>query len=118
VLGYGAAKEGPAHWWSQRVTSVALVFLTLWFLVALLRLDDLGHASVITWLSQPISAVLAILTIVVAVYHSQLGVQVVLEDYLQGGVRLTVLLLLKFLHILIGALGVFAVLRIAFGATP
>lgn len=118
VLGLGAAKEGPAHWWSQRVTSVALTLLTVWFVVALLSLDDFAYASLLEWLREPLSAVLLALLIAVSAYHSQLGVQVVIEDYLEGGARLVVLLLTKFLHVTVGALGVFAVLRIAFGATP
>jgi succinate dehydrogenase / fumarate reductase membrane anchor subunit len=118
VLGLGSAKEGVSHWWTQRVTSVALVILTLWFVSALLRLGDLGYPIVTAWMSSPFNAVLLSLLIVTAVYHSQLGVQVVVEDYVaRHGTKVIVLLLLNFLHVVVGALGVFSVLRIAFG-TP
>jgi succinate dehydrogenase / fumarate reductase, membrane anchor subunit len=118
VLGLGSAKEGVGHWWTQRVTSVALVVLTLWFVSALLRLGDLGYPIVTAWMSSPLNAVLLSLLIVTAVYHSQLGVQVVVEDYVaRHGTKVIVLLLLNFLHVVVGALGVFSVLRIAFG-TP
>jgi succinate dehydrogenase / fumarate reductase, membrane anchor subunit len=118
VLGLGSAKEGVGHWWSQRVTSVALVVLTLWFVSALLRMGDLGFPAVTAWMSSPFNAVLLSLLIATATYHSQLGVQVVVEDYVaRHGTKVAVLLLLNFLHVVAGALGVFSVLRIAFG-TP
>lgn len=118
VLGHGAAKEGVAHWWSQRVTSVALVFLGLWFIAALLSLDDLSYTLVTAWLAKPVNAVLMTLLIATTVYHSLLGVQVVVEDYISGkGAKVVVLLISKFLHVALGALGIFAILKIAFGAS-
>ena len=117
VLGLGSAKEGVGHWWGQRVSAVALVILTLWFVSALLRLGDLGHATVIAWIAAPMNAVLLSLLVGTSVYHSQLGVQVVVEDYVSHhGAKVATLLLLNFLHIVLAALGVFSVLRIAFGA--
>jgi len=117
VLGLGSAKEGAAHWWSQRVSAVALVLLGLWFAAALLCLDDFSHATVLAWLGAPLNAVLASLLIGTAAYHSQLGVQVVVEDYIANkGWKIVTMLLVNFLHVALGALGVFSVLRIAFGA--
>lgn len=118
VLGLGSAKEGVSHWWSQRVTAVALVLLTLWFASALLRLGDFSHAAVIAWIAMPLNAVLLSLLIGTALYHSQLGVQVVVEDYVGHGLKVVTLLLLNFLHVALAALGIFSVLRIAFGAAP
>lgn len=118
VLGYGSAKEGVEHWWMQRVTSVALVILGLWFLWALLRLDELSYAAVTAWMSAPLNAVLLILLVATSAYHSQLGVQVIVEDYIASkGLKIGALLVLKFLHVALGALGVFAILRVAFGAS-
>lgn len=117
VLGLGSAKEGVAHWWSQRVTAAALVLLGLWFVASLLCLDDFSHGTVLAWLSVPRNAVLASLLIGTAAYHSQLGVQVVVEDYIANkGWKIVTLLLVNFLHLALAALGVFSVLRIAFGA--
>ena len=116
VLGLGSAKEAVGQWWTQRVTSVALVILGLWFVSALLRLDDLSYGAVVAWMSSPVNAVLLALLVGTTAYHSQLGVQVVVEDYVaHHGAKVAVLLLLNFLHVALGALGVFAVLRIAFG---
>lgn len=116
VTGLGAAKDGVSHWWAQRVSSVGLVVLTLWFVASLLRFPDLDHATVSDWLSGPLNSVLSILLVVTAVYHSKLGVQVVIEDYVpHHGLKIASLLFIDFIHVALGALGVFAVLRVAFG---
>ena len=116
VLGLGAAKEGVSHWWSQRVTSVALLLLGLWFVSALLRMPNLSYEFVTAWIAAPINAVLLLLLIGTLVYHSQLGVQVVVEDYVHHhGLKIATMLLLTFAHVAIAALAIFAVLRIAFG---
>jgi succinate dehydrogenase, hydrophobic membrane anchor protein len=116
VLGLGAAKEGVSHWWSQRVTSVALVFLGLWFVVSLLRMPTFGHEFVAAWIAMPLNAVLLLLLAGTLIYHSQLGVQVVVEDYVHHhGLKVATMLLLTFAHVVLAALAIFAVLRIAFG---
>jgi succinate dehydrogenase / fumarate reductase membrane anchor subunit len=117
AIGLGSAKEGSGHWWAQRVSSVALTVLSLWFLIALATLGDLGYDSVREWMSQPFNAVLlAVLAITIA-YHSLLGVQVILEDYIPNkGLRVVIMLVVKFLHVVLGALGVFAILNVAISA--
>jgi succinate dehydrogenase / fumarate reductase, membrane anchor subunit len=116
VTGLGAAKEGVSHWWSQRVTSVALVLLGLWFVASLLRMPTYGHEFVTTWIAMPLNAVLLLLLIGTLIYHSQLGVQVVVEDYVHHhGLKVATMLLLTFVHVALAALAIFAVLRLAFG---
>jgi succinate dehydrogenase / fumarate reductase, membrane anchor subunit len=116
VLGLGAAKEGVSHWWSQRVTSVALLLLGLWFVSALLRMPNFSYELVTAWISAPVNAVLLLLLIGSLVYHSQLGVQVVVEDYVHHhGLKVATMLLLTFAHVVVAALAIFAVLRISFG---
>jgi len=116
VTGLGTAKDGVGHWWSQRVTSVALLLLGLWFVASLLRMPSLGYELVTTWIAMPLNAVLLLLLIGTLVYHSQLGVQVVVEDYVHHhGLKIATMLLLTFAHVLVAALAIFAVLRIAFG---
>jgi succinate dehydrogenase / fumarate reductase membrane anchor subunit len=116
VLGLGAAKEGLSHWWSQRVTSVALVLLGLWFVASMLRLPGFGYEVVVTWIALPVNAVLLLLLIATLVYHSQLGLQVVVEDYVHHhGLKIATMMLLSFAHVAVAALAIFAVLRIAFG---
>jgi len=119
VLGLGAAKEGVQHWWLQRLTSIALVPLTIWFLVSLLALPAFDQATVRIWLSQGWSALLLCLLVLVASWHSQLGVRVVIEDYVHGaGGRTLLLVLVSFLHVFLAAAGLFAVLRVALGSPP
>jgi succinate dehydrogenase / fumarate reductase, membrane anchor subunit len=119
VRGLGSAKAGAHHWWLQRLTSVALVPLGVWFLVSLLTLPALSYATVIAWLHELWTAVFLLLTILVAAWHSRLGVQVVVEDYVHdSGLRTLALALSDFAHVLIVASAGFAVLRVAFGALP
>lgn len=116
VLYLGSAKDGVGHWWTQRVTSVALIFLGLWFGISLLMRADFSYDGVIAWLSQPVTAVLMTLFVLTSFYHSKLGVQVIVEDYVaHHGLKIVVMLLLNFLHALGAALAVFAILRVAFG---
>ena len=90
--------------------------LTLWFVAALLRLGTLEYAALIAWINDPVTAVLLVLLIGTLIYHSLLGVQVVVEDYVGGVAKVVTLLASNFLHIVLGALAIFAVLRIAFGS--
>ena len=115
VLGTGSAKEGVHHWWLQRLTSIALVPLTIWFVVSLLSLSSFEHVTVITWMAHSWTALLLILFILVATWHSQLGVRVVVEDYIHGGTKTLTLVVLTFIHAVVAAAGIFAVLKVAFG---
>lgn len=115
VLGSGSAKEGTEHFWSQRVSAVGIAVLGVWFLVALLTLDP-GRAALLMWLANPINSILLTLLAVALAWHSNLGVQVVIEDYVHGPfIKVVSLILCKFAHLLAGAAAVFAILKIAFG---
>ena len=114
VLGPGAARSGVQHWWLQRLTSLALLPLTIWFVVSLVALPGLDHVTVSAWLSQSWTALLLILLVLIGAWHSQLGLQVIIEDYVHGqGAKWLLLVLTRFAHVLVGAAGVFAVLRVA-----
>jgi succinate dehydrogenase / fumarate reductase membrane anchor subunit len=117
VLGLGSAKDGTGHWWAQRVSAVALIPLTLWFMFSLLALPALDYATVRVWLSFPLSSFLALLLVVVLTYHSYLGTVEVIEDYVHSaGMKVLSLLLLRFVHVLVGGAGIFAIMRVAFGS--
>lgn len=120
ALGHGSAKSGVGHWTSQRVSAIALALLALWFVSALLRMPDFAYATVLAWIGAPVNAVLLVLLTGTAAYHAFLGVQVVIEDYVHDhGLKVAALLLVAFLHVVVAAFGMFAVLRIAFaGAGP
>jgi len=116
VLGQGSAKEGVHHWWVQRLTSVALVPLTVWFVVSVLSLPALDHATVTAWIGQIWTAVFLILLVLTAAWHSQLGVRVVVEDYVHGGgMKTLVLALVTFFHVVVAVAGVLAILKVALG---
>lgn len=116
AAGLGTAKEGVPHWVGQRVTAVALLLLSAWFLASFVRIQDLRHVSVVTWMRAPMNAVLLTLLIITLVYHSQLGLRVVTEDYVSHKhARVLLLLIINFVLAVLGALGIFSVLRVALG---
>lgn len=117
VLGLGTAKGAGEHWWLQRMTAVALLPLGLWLALALLALPDFGHATVVAWVSEPLTSILLILTVVAVGYHSSLGVQVVIEDYVTGtGLKALTLMASTLAHVGLSIAAIFAVLKIAFGS--
>lgn len=118
VLGRGSAGEGVAHWWSQRVTAVALVPLTAWFLVSLCGVPLTDHAAVIIWIAAGWNPLWLALLLLAMCLHSRLGVQVVIEDYVHASAaKLTLLLMNGAAHALLLAAGAYALLRIALRGT-
>jgi len=114
VRGLGSAKEGAAHWWAQRVTAVALVPLALWLVASLAALAGADVAAVRGWIAQPFTAVLLVLLIGVTFHHAQLGLQVVIEDYVHAEcAKIAGIVLVKFAAVALAAAGVFSVLKIA-----
>ena len=113
VLGRGAAKEGVHHWWLQRLTSLALVPLSIWFLIALLSLPDFSYDTLTHWAAHVLTALLLILLALSAAWHSQLGLRVVIEDYVHAsGIRTTMLILSTFVHVLLAGAATLAVLQL------
>jgi succinate dehydrogenase / fumarate reductase membrane anchor subunit len=114
--GLGSAHYGTAHWWAQRVTSVALVPLMLWFVAGIAAGSGAGHADAVAWIGSPVNAVLLVLLLAVSCYHGALGVQVVLEDYVGNhALQIAAIVLVKFAATVLATAGIFAVLSIAFG---
>ncbi len=117
VLGLGTAKDGTEHWWGQRVSAIALAFLGLWFAWALATAPGFGHAEVVAMIEQPFNAVLLLLLSATMAYHSYLGIQVVIEDYVHApGLKVMTLLLSRFLHILLAVAAIYSILKIGLGA--
>jgi succinate dehydrogenase / fumarate reductase, membrane anchor subunit len=116
--GYGSAKEGVQTFLAERISAVALVPLTLWFVFSVARLPALSYDAARQWVAAPSVAVTLVLFLAVLFYHSSLGVKVVVEDYVAGeGRKLVTLLLVKFVHAVLAAAAIFAVLKIALGAS-
>jgi succinate dehydrogenase membrane anchor subunit len=117
VRGLGSAKEGVRHWWAQRVTAIALVPLSVWFVVAVISLLGANYTEYQAWIGQFGNALLMILTTLVLFYHAHLGMQVIIEDYVHGeGARVITLLFFKFVLAALAASCVLAVVLVAFGA--
>lgn len=117
VQNLGTARAGTGHWWRQRVTAVALVPLTLFFVFTFARSLGADFETVRATYASPFNAIMAILFILTACLHLQLGLQVVIEDYVHGHATRTAALLANILLTWALALtGVFAVARIAFSA--
>lgn len=117
VRGLGSAKSGTHHWWLQRLTAVALVPLSIWFVASLLTIATSNYATALTWLETPLVAILCCALIVAVFYHGQLGLQVVLEDYVHTEwLKLVCIVAAKLLSLLLAGVCLFAVLKIAFAS--
>ena len=118
VLGSGSAKDGTEHWWAQRVTAVALLILGGWFLFSIMRLDSFAHSAMLEWAGRPFNSVMLVLLSVTLAWHSALGVQVVLEDYVHGPfIKVVSLLANRFAHVFLAITAVVAVLTVALGSS-
>jgi succinate dehydrogenase / fumarate reductase membrane anchor subunit len=114
--GLGSAKEGAAHWWAQRVTAIALVPLSLWFVAGVLGLIGADHQQALAWIGYPLNAVLLVILIAVTFHHAQLGLQVVIEDYVHTEwLKIAMILAVKFAAVVLALFGIIAVLAITFG---
>ncbi|PIE83031.1 MAG: succinate dehydrogenase, hydrophobic membrane anchor protein [Candidatus Contendobacter odensis] len=112
--GLGTAKDGTHHWWMQRVTSIALIPLVLWFAVSMLMYSQASYDVAQHWLASPVNAGLMVMLLVVMFYHAHLGMQVIYEDYVQPEwLKYTLLLVTQFVLFLLGAIAIIAVLKVA-----
>jgi len=116
VRGLGSAREGVGHWWAQRMTSLALVPLALWFVASLVTLTGADFATARAWIAAPVPASLLVLLIVATFYHGALGLQVIVEDYVHHeGAKVAALIAVNGLSLVLGLTGVLAVLTVLFG---
>jgi succinate dehydrogenase / fumarate reductase membrane anchor subunit len=114
--GLGSAKEGVHHFWAQRITAVALIPLVAWFAISLIMMSGADYAVVRAWIGSPAVMVLLTLTIVIGLHHGQLGMQVVIEDYVHNdGMKLALIVLMRFIAVFFGLAAIVAILRIGFG---
>ena len=114
--GLGSAKQGVHHWWAQRITAVALIPLVVWFAISLIMLSGADYGVVRAWIGSPVVMVLLTLTIVIGLHHGQLGMQVVIEDYVHNdGMKLALIVLMRFIAVFFGLAAIVAILRIGFG---
>lgn len=111
--GLGSARAGSHHWWAQRLTAMALVPLTLWFIFSVIHLSGASHQIVIDWLSSPFTLAPMLVLIVATFHHLQLGVQVVIEDYVHDErIKMAAILAVKALSVLLALICIVCVLKI------
>jgi succinate dehydrogenase / fumarate reductase membrane anchor subunit len=115
--GLGSAKSGVEHWWAHRITSVALIVLSFWFVCGVVSHLGADHAAFVAWLKSPLSATMMALTAAVTFHHAEAGLQVVIEDYVHcEGLKIASLLANKLVCYGLAAACVVSVLKVSLGA--
>jgi len=118
AIGLGSAKDGVEHWWLQRITAVALVPLSLWFVIAIIRLVGADADSVRDWVGNPLPAILLVLLLIATFYHASLGLQVVIEDYIHAEfAKLGLVIIVRLACFAFVVAGIFAVVSMAVGTS-
>ncbi len=113
AIGLGSAKEGVGPWWAERVSAVGLVPLTLWFVASIIVHTGSDYATFIVWLRTPLAAILMILLLIALFYHTALGLQVVIEDYVHSGAKFAAVIAARLGCCALATAGVVSILRIA-----
>ena len=114
--GLGSAKDGVNHWWMQRITAIALMVLSPWFIYFAVSLIGADHFTVRATIAQPLNATLLVSFIIALYWHARLGLQVVVEDYVHGWQELTLQLVIKFAYAIAAIASIIAIGRIVFSA--
>ena len=117
VRGLGSARSGVSHYWVQRLTAIALVPLTLWFVAGIYSHIGDEYAVMHAWLAQPLTAIFMLLFVVTGIIHMRLGIQVVIEDYIHHETaKLMHLIANTCFAVSLGVACVFAILKISLGS--
>lgn len=116
VRGLGSARSGTDHFWHQRLTALANVPLTIFFIILVISMAGEDYQTVLERLSSPVVAILFVLTIASMAYHMRLGMQIIIEDYVHGEPQRVLLLIANtFFSLIVAFASIFAILKISFG---
>ena len=116
AIGLGSAHNGVQHWWTQRLSAIALVPLTLWFIAEIIAHTGVDYTAFIAWMRNPITSILMTLLIIALFYHAALGLQVIVEDYLHSGTKFAAVIVVRLGCFALAVTGILATLRIAVGS--
>ena len=111
----GSAKSGTNHFWHQRVSAVALIPLTIAFVLIVAGLIGRNHAATAQILGSPFVSIVMMLFVISSTYHMWLGMQVIIEDYIHSESKLTWLILNTFFCFTIALCCIYAILKLSFG---
>ncbi|MFD2238654.1 succinate dehydrogenase, hydrophobic membrane anchor protein [Aureimonas populi] len=115
VRGLGSAREGTGHFWHQRLTAVANVFLITFFVILIIRLQAGTYADVLAAFQNPLVALVMALVVISATVHMRLGMQTIIEDYVHGGLRVAAQLANTFFAIAVAGASLLAIAKLSFG---
>ena len=117
VLSCDSTKGATAHFWAQRLSGIGILIVGLWFIFSILNISGFEYADVLAFIATPLNGVMLFLLVAVMAYHSNLGIQVIVEDYVHDhGLRLTTLILSRFAHTFLAVAAVYAIIKIGLGA--
>ena len=114
AIGLGSAKAGVGHWWAERVSGLALVPLTLWFVASIIAHTGSEYDTFTAWLRTPLTTVLMVLLLIALFRHTALGLQVVIEDYVHSGAKFAAVIAVRIGCFVLATSGIVATLHIAF----
>jgi succinate dehydrogenase membrane anchor subunit len=115
AISLGSAKRGLEHWWRERVTAIALIPLMLWFVASLIAHSSGDYATFVAWLKMPLATCLMILLLIALFYHTALGLQVIIEDYVHSAIKIPALILMRLACFGLLTAGILMVVFIVFG---
>lgn len=112
--GLGSARSGVEHWWAQRVSAVALIPLTVWFVASIIAHSGSDYMSFIAWLRTPLTMIFMVLLVAGLFHHAALGLQVVIEDYVHSEAKFVAVIAVRLCCIALAVTGIISVLNVAF----
>lgn len=115
--GLGSAKSGTTHWWMQRVTAIALIPLSFWLILFVDRLFNASYTEIRQWLITPLNFSLLIIWVFASCYHATLGLQVVIEDYIDPDwLKIILVWVIKLAFFVLAIVSLVLTIRIAISA--